>query len=326
MIRPNFLIAGIVLVALGISARAAEPGTLFAEGAWSKAVNSGNGDALRARLVLYEHAVTVGGRADFPRQQRRAVSVYVELQDARDAVAPAMRVYCDFVNNLRCTLVDKDGKQVPVIPGAFGGGVPQPEWVSLPAEATIRLRSSPFGLHRENAVVISPTIQGGWEIKDDDPNEYFLSATFTAAAEKLPAEKPDAGAPPRVWHGTLERPAVRVASPAASDPIAALAAKLAGSHGLWLNGPSPILNAPPDAPAEQVAAEVFEKTTPPEGKVTKFEVIEQRDAVTISTLPDRRLGRQEQYTAVRVRTNVGEKIVLIQGPGTGWWSRIYDGK
>jgi hypothetical protein len=57
--------------------------------------------------------------------------------------------------------------------------------------------------------------------------------------------------------------------------------------------------------------------------VTKFDIIEQRD-VSIPTNADRKLGMAERYTAVRVRTNVGEKIVLLQRSRTDWWSRIYE--
>jgi hypothetical protein len=306
----------VLLMRIGL-APAAEPGAVLAEGAWSKAVASGDGDSLRGRLVLVERRVVVGGRAHFPRQERHGVSVYVELQNARDVVGPALRVYCDFVNNLRCRMVDKDGNDVASKPGAFGGGVPQAEWVSLPCEASIRVRSSPFGLHRENAVVISPTLHGGWVIEDNDPKEYFLSGTFTAnqATEKESDE--------HVWRGTLELPAIRVASPAAPDPIVGLVAQLAATHGLWLNGAYPKLDTPEDAPVKQALPEVFERTSPLQGKVTKFDIIEQRD-VSIPTVADRKLGMAERYTAVRVRTNVGEKIVLLQRSRTDWWSRIYE--
>ena len=335
MMRTRLVVAGMILTAsLGV-ARAAEPGAVLAEGVWSDAVADGDGDAVRGRIVVCERPVVVGGRDGFERQVRRAVSVYLELQDARDFAGPEMRIFCDlgrtdfrpeYKGGLRCEMVDKDGRPGPATAEPFGGGgggTPRSQWVTLPADATIRLRTSPFGIHRENAIAIVPTQDRAWIIEDNDANEYFLSGTFTA--EKDAPEKDAHGKPSpddHVWRGTLQLPAVRIASPAARDPIVGLVAKLTATHGLWLNGAFPVLDAKADAPVEKVLPEVFEKTTPPEGKVTDFAVIEQR-GVTVPLLADRRIGPQEQYTAVRVKTNVGEKIVLMQRSGTGWWSRIY---
>jgi hypothetical protein len=296
---------------------AAEPGRVFAEGDWSKAVADDDGNALRGRLVLCERPVTRGG------QVRREVSVYVELQDARDSVGPAMRVFCDFGRSdfraeykagLHCEMTDGEKRPVPTDRGGFGGGMPASEWVTLPAGATIRLRASPFGVHRENAMAIMPTPDKLWVIADNDTKEYFLGGTFTAEPKENNA-----------WHGTLELPALRVAGPAAVDPVAALVARLAATHGLWLNGMFPKLDTPPDAPAEDVVAEVFKMTTPDEGRVTEHQIVETRQ-VTIPILTDRSPGPGEMYTAVRVKTNVGPKIVLIQRSSSGWWSRVYDGK
>jgi hypothetical protein len=217
-------------------------------------------------------------------------------------------------------MFDKDRKPVPRVPFAFAGGLPASEWVALSSDATVRLRTTPSGIHREGALAIAPTPDALWVIADSDANEYFLGGTFTADEDAGAGDK-QAGAE-RIWHGTIELPAVRIASPAAPDPVAGLVAKLEATHGLWLNGASPKLDAPADAPFDQVMAEVFEKMTPPEGKVTKYEVIEQRE-VAIAVVADRKQGLQEQYTAARVKTNVGERIVLMQRARAGWWGRIY---
>jgi hypothetical protein len=76
----------------------------------------------------------------------------------------------------------------------------------LPSDATIRLRASPFGIHRENAMALAPDLSVLWVIGDDDANEYFLSGTFSvnpAADGKSPGER-------HVWRGTIELPAVRI--------------------------------------------------------------------------------------------------------------------
>jgi hypothetical protein len=296
-----------------------------------------DGSAVRGRLVLCERAAVVGGQDGAPRENRRAVAVYLELQDASEAVGRPMQIFCDFgrtdfrpeyKGGLHCTLRDAGKREVRSEPIAFGGGVPASEWIGLPPDATIRLRSTPFGIHGKDAIVIMPTLDNKWTIAEKDPKEYFLSGTFTAE----PDEKAAAGAGDgHIWRGTLDLPAVRIVAnkppvAAAADGIDALVSKLENTHGLWLNGVSPILESPANASADDVVTEVFLKSTPPEGRVTDFSVLKTRE-VTIPIAPNLKPGPGETYTAVHVKTNVGEKIVLLQhGKTSGWWSRIYDAK
>jgi len=102
------------------------------------------------------------------------------------------------------------------------------------------------------------------------------------------------------------------------DAIDRLVAKLASSFGTWMNGGAPVLEAPKDAPIEEVVKEVFEKTSFAQGKATECKILQQRRVRLEGPLPD-------IYTAVRVQTNLGEKIVILQeqGKGVGWWSRVY---
>ena len=145
--------------------------------------------------------------------------MYVELQDASESVGESMRLFCDFgrtdfrpeyKGGLRCELRDKDMRPVKPTASPFGGGgggVPQSEWVTLPSDATIRLRASPFGIHRPKAMAIAPDVGSLWVIDDGDANEYFLSGTFTAAAaDRTP---PGDG---HIWRGTIELPAVKIVS------------------------------------------------------------------------------------------------------------------
>jgi hypothetical protein len=78
--------------------------------------------------------------------------------------------------------------------------------VKLPCDATIRLRASPFGLRRAKAIAISPELNKLWEIGDYDPNEYFLSGTFTIAPADDRIEKDDG----HIWRGTIVLPPVRI--------------------------------------------------------------------------------------------------------------------
>lgn len=209
------VVMGLLLWASGASSQAAEPPKVLATGDWSKAVADSRGRAVRGRLVLCEKPC--GDR-------RRETPVYVELQDASDSVGGSLRIYCDFgktdfrpeyKGGLRCELRDKDRRLVPSTSYPFSGAIPKSEWVTLPSDATLRLRSSPFGIHRHGAMAISPDVSSLWVIAEDAPAEYFLSGTFTVdpAADRVPKGED------HVWRGVLDLPAVRLAQPRKLAPV-----------------------------------------------------------------------------------------------------------
>jgi hypothetical protein len=206
MDRPWIVLAFVLGTSLG-RCQAAEPPKVFATGEWSKPVADKVGRALRGRLVLCEQP-----RGD----DRRHAALYVELQDASDAIGPTMRLYCDmgkhdfrdsYKGGLDCELRDKNGQPVKTTPFPFGGAVPKSEWVLLPPDATIRLRATPFGISRVKAKAICPHLGKLWVIADDDPNEYFLSGTFTVD----PPDGPVAANNEHIWMGTITLPAMRIA-------------------------------------------------------------------------------------------------------------------
>lgn len=209
MIRISICFVGILVLSHGGRGQAADPPKVLSEGAWSKAVSDSRGYAVRGRLVLCEK----------PRNDdRREVIVYIELQDARESLGGSMRLFCDLAKKdlrpeakggLHCELLDKDKKAIPATSFPFGGGVPASEWVTLPSDATIRLRATPYGIHRPNALAISPHLGKLWVIQDDDHNEYFLSGTFTVD----PVEGRKSIEDPHIWRGTLELPALRIVNP-----------------------------------------------------------------------------------------------------------------
>lgn len=202
------LVLTIVVVAWGWNGPccAEEGPKVIAAGDWSKPVADARGDALRGRLVVCEKLVAA---------DRREVAVYVELQDARSSIGGPMRLFCDLGRNnfrpeyksgLRCEMHDKNGKPVPATGYPFSGGKPKSEWVTLPTDATIRLRTSPFGIHRPGALAISPEAAQWWLIADNDPKEYFLSGTLTIT----PAEDQVPPGEGHVWRGTIVFPPARI--------------------------------------------------------------------------------------------------------------------
>lgn len=198
------------MTSLGVPGWAAEA-QLVAAGAWSKPVTDNEGYSLRGRLVLYEKRVDA---------ERRDTVVYVELQDASESASRPMQLYAEMGRNdfrpeykpgLHCSLVDKNDK--PVKPGffAFGGAVPRSQWVALPSDSTLRLRSSPWGIWRPKARAICADLGTLWVIPEDDRKEYFLSGTFTAEVPKdLKPPTED-----HIWRGTLVLPPARIAN----DPL-----------------------------------------------------------------------------------------------------------
>lgn len=103
------------------------------------------------------------------------------------------------------------------------------------------------------------------------------------------------------------------------DAIDQLVTKLSATHGLWINGVSPILALPASASVEQVLVRVFEMTGFDRGHVTSHQMLTSRKIEIAG-------GPTGSYTAVLVDTNLGRKIVLLQRAerSTDWWSRVYE--
>lgn len=196
------------LLALGYVANAGDGPKVIAAGEWSKPVADHRGYAIRGRLVLCEKVIA---------EDRREVAVYVELQDACDFIGESMRIFCDlgkhdfrpeYKGGLQYELRDKDKQVKAGEPFAFSGGTPKSQWITLPTDGTIRLRATPFGIHRPGALVICPDLGNLWIIQDDDPGEYFLSGTFTVEPAKDQIPEGDG----HVWRGTLELPPMKIVS------------------------------------------------------------------------------------------------------------------
>ena len=188
------------------TASAGLPARTIATGDWSEPSSDSRGRALRGRLVLCEKP-----RSDM----RQEVVVYVELQDASDSIGNSKRLYCDFSSTnlqpenqsgLRCVMKTRDNALVSAKSFPFGGGIPGSEWITLPTDASIRLRATPFGIHRENAMAISSGPGTLWVIDNADTKEYFLSGTLIID----PPANVIQGDSENVWRGTISLPAVRI--------------------------------------------------------------------------------------------------------------------
>ena len=202
----------VVVLACGLvrTCCASEPPKEIAVGDWSPAVTDNRGYAVRGRLVVAEKQ-----SGHNPRQ----TAVYLDLQDASEHVGGTLRIFCDLGNSdfsgqnktgLKCVMQDKDQRPVAFTSPPFGGATPDSRWIELPSDSTIRLRTSPFGIHRPGAMTIATHIGQVWVIDDQDPHDYFLSGTFTVD----PMEGRDTITDPQIWRGTLELPAVKISNKA----------------------------------------------------------------------------------------------------------------
>lgn len=201
--------AATLALLLATSALAADGPTVIALSDWSKPAIGKDGYALRGRLVLCEKVVSA---------DRREVAVYIELQDASDSIHPDLQLWCEVAKTdyrpeykpgLHCEMTDAKGNKIEAKGFPFGGGVPRNQWVALPTDATIRLRTTPFGIHHPGALAICPSLGGMWIIPDDDKTEYRLFGTFTidpAADNKPPADDLP------IWRGTLTFPPMQIFS------------------------------------------------------------------------------------------------------------------
>ena len=155
----------------------------------------------------------------------------------------------------------------------------------------------------------------------------LIAATLVAAgcAKGDPQAAPAAPrAVPSPAVASEEEPAPQAPSPdpdespsqaEVADPIDALVADLGDTHGRWNHGLSPDLRLPETATIDEVLTRMFTWISFDEGRVTEHRIVEQRE-VRIDE-------HSAPLTAVRVATNLGDKVVLLRYEAMGWWTRAY---
>lgn len=175
-------------------------------GAWSDSVADSRGYSLRGRLVLVDKVGHNG---------KRESVLFVELQDTCPFIGNGNQVFCDmgktdfrpeYQGGLNCEMVDKNNQTIKSVAIAFGGAVPKSEWVKLPADASIRVRATPFGLRRDNARVVCPHLGAMWVIENGDKHEYVLKGTFVVQ----PREGKGIDESLHAWSGKLVLPPLTI--------------------------------------------------------------------------------------------------------------------
>ncbi|MFK8001652.1 MAG: hypothetical protein AB8H86_18805 [Polyangiales bacterium] len=139
-----------------------------------------------------------------------------------------------------------------------------------------------------------------------DSEETTQEQSMNAPVETEPEVRPEAESEPEEAADPHSLPTT----------IDGLVERFDGSFGLWLNGLTPTVAVPETASARAVLEEMFTLVSFDQGRVTEFEVVEER-AVQID---------EDEYTALRLTTNQGPKIVLIRYRSGEWWTRVYAGQ
>jgi hypothetical protein len=156
-----------------------EPGArLLAVGDWSEVARSANQQqSLRGRLLVYAapHYTNSSG------EWWGNAMVSVELQDMTPAMMNfPMTVYFDVKRGLDFHLRDAQGREVAASTAA-AGTLPEPCWVPIPFEGSLRLRAdrmTRLSHKKPDGLTLSLATQS-WHLAARDTNSYFLSAKLT---------------------------------------------------------------------------------------------------------------------------------------------------
>ena len=185
-------------------------------GDWSAPVTD-NGQTVRGRLWVGE------GHYCSHASHGRAVSywvhapVYLELEHVVVfGWDQPIQIYFDIFSGLGFEMHDGSGKPVRPQQVLFGAELPEPYWVPLPCDATVRLRADVYNCGNSTNMTEILVGDGGkgpaeWLIPPTSTNDYFLSCTFNPTTNR-PGISRYRPSPLSyfVWAGTLKLPGVRV--------------------------------------------------------------------------------------------------------------------
>jgi hypothetical protein len=184
----------------GITAGQPDP-AVTSVGEWSEPVSDSDGHTLRGRLVVCD---------DRPAGGSNHARVYLELEHAiKGGFTSPLEVYHDInTGGTALNLELRDGHDQPVPPNPVSIRAPSLPacWVTLPCDATVRLRSDlyAYSLTPNPDGLLLMLGSGTWTIPTNATGEFYLSGTFTPPADHPSALKY------HIWQGTLKLPKVKV--------------------------------------------------------------------------------------------------------------------
>ena len=177
---------------------------VLAVGEWSEPVTDKD-HVLRGRLVVYDDKV---------QSAANHARIYLELQHVfQGGCSNAIEIYFDIgdgADGLRFELRDGLGQAIPKKTNySIRGHLPDPYWVTLPCDSTLRLRADNYNLgSQEKPDGLEIFVHDGlWLIQSNAATECFLSASFT------PPKDYPSPLGYHVWQGTLKLPRVKIPIP-----------------------------------------------------------------------------------------------------------------
>lgn len=181
------------------------PQEAMTAGDWSETVNG-----LRGRL-LFGKAETFNGT--------RLATVYLELQNVSDVLSP---IGIGPNRSLPCAVLDAFNKPVPQSGMPADVWSPDPFWIMLPMDSTLRFRVSVTGYAvPKDAGLSIGLMSGNWIIPPATHGDYFLSASFVVAPGAVSVRTKTNIPPDEPWYGVLELPKVKIPAVHNSRPAAA---------------------------------------------------------------------------------------------------------
>jgi hypothetical protein len=150
-------------------------------------------DGVQGRLIFSEEPAFNG---------TRMLGIDLELRNVSDVGNP-IEIYYDPINAFRCELLDAKNNPVAQPPLVADIMTPNPYWISLPYQGSIRFRVSVngYGVAKDSGRMIQMSC-GAWLLKPGDQAPYAFHATLSAD----PAREPR----PHAWKGPLELPLTAV--------------------------------------------------------------------------------------------------------------------
>jgi len=176
---------------------------VLAVGEWSESVTDKD-HALRGRLVVYDDKV---------QSSANHARIYLELQHVfQGGWSNAVEIYfniSDGTGGLHFELRDGLGLAIPTEKNYIRGHMPNPYWVTLPCDSTLRLRADTYNTgFLEKPTGLEILVQDGlWIIPANSTTDCFLSASFT------PPKDDPSPFNYFLWQGTLKLPGVKIPIP-----------------------------------------------------------------------------------------------------------------
>jgi hypothetical protein len=174
---------------------------------WSQPVGTDYGQILRGRMLLaQEHSPAYLG-------QIPETEFYLELQNVSRAVGRPMQIYFEPGAGLHCEVLNANGKPPPAVAGGGSGSGAGPCWITLPYDATIRLRANMYGFGKKKGdgflIAMSEPRMQRWDIQTGDTSVYFMSGKFTVKTPTNHVTK-NFDEASSIWTGTLDLPKMKI--------------------------------------------------------------------------------------------------------------------